>query len=311
MLAAVSMAMCPSPVGRQRAEQNPLFYRDTHRRTRAMVRYDLHCHSTYSDGLLPPAEVVRRAALRGVDVLALTDHDEIQGLAEAQAAARDAGIVLINGSELSVSWEDHTIHVLALNVDPAHQALIDGLAAIRTGRDGRARRMAEALAVAGVPDAFEGARVYVTSEALISRTHFARFLVEKGYVRDIKDAFKRYLAPGNPGYVSHVWATLPEAIGWIRGAGGIAAIAHPGRYKITAGDMRRLLGEFRDAGGEGLEVVSSAHSVAQYAEYAGLARVYGLKASCGSDWHGPGESWMDFGELPPLPAGTTPVWSNW
>jgi len=276
-----------------------------------MVRYDLHCHSTYSDGLLPPADVVRRAAERGVDVLALTDHDEIQGLAEAQAAARDAGIVLVNGSELSVSWEDHTIHVLALNVDPAHQPLIDGLAAIRTGRDGRARRMADALAKAGIPDAFEGARVYVTSEALISRTHFARFLVEKGYVRDIKEAFKRYLAPGNPGYVAHVWATLPEAIGWIRGAGGIAAIAHPGRYKVTADDMRRLLAEFRDAGGEGLEVVSSAHTVAQYAEYATLARVYGLKASCGSDWHGPGESWMDFGELPPLPAGTTPVWSDW
>ncbi len=276
-----------------------------------MVRYDLHCHSTYSDGLLPPADVVQRAASRGVDVLALTDHDGIEGLPEAQAAASDAGIVLINGSELSVSWEDHTIHVLGLNVDPTHQPLIDGLAAIRTGRDGRARRMADALAAAGIPDAFEGARVYVTSEALISRTHFARFLVEQGHVRDIKDAFKRYLAPGNPGYVSHVWATLPEAIGWIRGAGGIAAVAHPGRYKITASDMRRLLAEFRDAGGEGLEVVSSAHTAAQYAEYASLARVFGFKASCGSDWHGPGESWMDFGELPPLPAGTTPVWSDW
>jgi len=276
-----------------------------------MVRYDLHCHSTYSDGLLPPAAVVQRAASRGVDVLALTDHDGIEGLAEAQAAARDAGIVLINGSELSVSWEDHTIHVLGLNVDPTHRPLIDGLAAIRRGRDGRARRIADALGEAGIPDAFEGARVYVTSEALISRTHFARFLVEQGHVRDIKDAFKRYLAPGNPGYVSHVWATLPEAIGWIRGAGGKAVIAHPGRYKVTAADMRRLLDDFRAAGGAAIEVVSSSHTPAQYVEYATLARLYGLQASCGTDWHGPGESWMDFGDLPEMPAGTTPVWSDW
>ena len=276
-----------------------------------MVRYDLHCHSTYSDGLLPPADVVRLAASRGVDVLALTDHDEIAGLAEAQAAARDAGIRFVNGAELSVSWETHTLHIVGLNLDPTHAPLAEGLADVRAGRDGRARRIAASLAEAGIPDAFEGARVYVTSESLISRTHFARFLVEMGHVRDVKDAFKRFLAPGKPGYVPHAWASLTDALSWIRGAGGDAVIAHPGRYKMSRDDMRRLLGEFRDAGGVANEVLSSSHTADQNDEYATLARVFGLKASCGSDYHGPGESWMEFGDLPALPAGTTPVWSGW
>jgi predicted metal-dependent phosphoesterase TrpH len=275
------------------------------------MHYDLHCHSTYSDGLLPPADVVRLAASRGVDVLALTDHDETQGLDEAAAAAREASIELVRGSELSVSWEGHTIHVVALNIDPSNPALREGLAGVRTGRDGRARRIADSLATAGINDAFEGASTYVTSKALISRTHFARFLVEMGYVRDVRDAFKRFLTPGKPGYVPHAWATLPEALTWIRGAGGVAVIAHPGRYKISAADMRRLLAEFRDGGGAAIEVLSSSHLPSQNDEFASLARVYGLKASCGSDYHGPGESWMEFGSLPPLPAGVTPVWKDW
>jgi predicted metal-dependent phosphoesterase TrpH len=276
-----------------------------------MVRYDLHCHSTYSDGLLPPAEVVQRAASRGVDVLALTDHDELQGLAEARAAAAAAGITLVNGSELSVTWEEQTIHVVALQIDPDNPVLAQGLAAIRSGRDARAHRIAASLADAGIPDAFEGARVYVTSERLISRTHFARFLIETGHVRDMKDAFRRFLAPGKPGYVEHAWATLPQALGWIHAAGGQAVIAHPGRYKVSNASMRKLVGEFRDAGGDAIEVLSPSHTTAQYAEYAALARVYGLKASCGSDYHGPGESWLDLGDLPPMPAGVTPVWSDW
>ena len=276
-----------------------------------MTRYDLHCHSTYSDGILAPAEVVRRAASRGVDVLALTDHDELQGLAEARAAAAVAGIAFVNGSELSVSWEAHTLHVVALNVDPDNAALGEGLAAIRAGRDARARRIAASLEAAGVPGTFEGARKYVTSERLISRTHFARYLIEAGYVRDIKDAFKRYLTPGKPGYVEHAWATMPQAIEWIHGAGGQAVLAHPGRYKVKAGDMRRLLAEFRAAGGDALEVLSPSHTAAQFAEYAALARIFGLSGSCGSDFHAPGESWMDLGDLPPFPAGVVPVWSRW
>jgi predicted metal-dependent phosphoesterase TrpH len=276
-----------------------------------MLRYDLHCHSTRSDGLLEPAAVVRRAAERGVDVLALTDHDETAGLDEAAAAARDAGVTLVRGAELSVSWEDHTIHVVALGIDSEHPGLVDGLAAIRSGRDGRARRIAAALAANGIPGAWEGALRYVTSERLISRAHFARFLVEAGYVREMKDVFKRYLAPGLPGHVEHAWATLGDAIGWIHAAGGDAVLAHPGRYRVTSTGMRRLLAEFRDRGGDAIEVLSGSHSAAEAAQFASLARVHGLKASTGSDYHGPGESYLDLGDLPPLPAGVTPVWAGW
>jgi 3',5'-nucleoside bisphosphate phosphatase len=276
-----------------------------------MPRYDLHCHSTYSDGLLAPAAVVQRAALRGVDVLALTDHDDTGGLAEAAAAARDAGIALIPGAELSVSWETHTLHIIALRIDPANATLDAGLASIRSGRDARARRMAEGLAEAGIHGAYEGARKYVTSERLMSRTHFARFLVEAGHAKETKDVFKRFLTPGKPGYVKHVWATLEDAVNWIHGAGGVAVIAHPGRYKVSTTAMRRLLGEFRDAGGDGIEVLSPSHTPAQFTEYATYARVYGLAASCGSDYHGPGESWLDLGDLPEMPAGLIPIWSRW
>ena len=276
-----------------------------------MPRYDLHCHSTLSDGLLTPAEVVKRAAGRGVEVLALTDHDEIAGLGEARAAAREAGIGFVDGSELSVSWQDDTLHIIGLRIDPADAALANGLARVRSGRDARARRIGDSLAAAGVPDAFEGALAYVTSEHLISRTHFARHLIDAGYARDMKDAFKRFLTPGKPGYVPHAWASLTEALGWIHGAGGQAIVAHPGRYRLSAAEMRTLLGEFRDLGGDGIEVVSSAHTAAQYGEFAALARAFGLKASCGTDFHGPGESRIDFGELPPLPPGVDPVWAAW
>ena len=276
-----------------------------------MPRYDLHSHSTFSDGLLAPAAVVQRAAARGVDFLALTDHDNTDGLAEAVAAAAATTMTLVPGAELSVSWESHTIHVVALQIDPANRVLDEGLASIRSGRDSRARLMADSLAAAGVPGAYEGARRYVTSDALISRTHFARFLVESGRVRETRDAFKRYLTPGKPGYVQHEWATLPNAIQWIHAAGGQAVLAHPGRYKVSPTGMRRLLGEFCDAGGDGIEVLSSSHTAAQYAEYATYARTFNLLASCGSDYHGPGESWLDLGDLPPLPAGVTPVWSRW
>jgi predicted metal-dependent phosphoesterase TrpH len=276
-----------------------------------MLQYDLHCHSTRSDGVLSPTDVVRRAASRGVDVLALTDHDELAGLDEAREAAQEAGIVVVPGSELSVTWEGETIHVLGLGIDPRDSPLATGLSGIRSGRDERARRIGEALEVAGIPDAFEGALTYVTSERLISRTHFARYLVESGHVRDMKDAFKRYLTAGKPGYVPHAWASLSQAVTWIRGAGGQAVIAHPGRYKLTASGLRSLVAEFRDLGGAGLEVVSPSHTSAQYAEFAALARAHGLRASCGSDFHGPGESHLDFGDLPPMPFGVEPVWSDW
>ena len=276
------------------------------------LRYDLHCHSTLSDGVLSPSDVVRRAAARGVDVLALTDHDEIAGVAEAAEAARDAGIGLVPGSELSVNWQDLTVHVLALNVDPEDPALLAGLDSIRSGRTGRARRIGASLAAAGIKGAYEGALRHVTSEQLVSRTHFARYLVEAGYERDVKDVFRHYLVPGKPGYVEHEWTSLPQAISWIHGAGGVAVLAHPGRYKVDgSAGLKRLLGDFRDAGGDAIEVLSPSHTAAQAAEFATHARLHGFAASTGSDYHGPGESWLDLGDLPPLPAGVEPVWERW
>lgn len=276
-----------------------------------MRRYDLHCHSTRSDGLLAPAEVVARAASRGVDVLALTDHDEVSGLAEARAAAACVGIGFVSGTELSVSWEDLTLHIVGLGIDADNPSLAAGLEAIRGGRATRARRMGDALAQVGIPGAYEGALKFVTSERLVSRTHFARYLVAAGHARDVREVFSRYLVPGKPGHVPQVWATLGQAVEWIHVAGGQAVVAHPGRYKVGAGGMRRLLGEFRDVGGDAIEVLSPSHTPAQYTEFATKCRVFGLAASCGSDYHGPGESWMDLGDLPPLPSGVVPVWKDW
>ena len=276
-----------------------------------MLRYDLHCHSTHSDGLLTPSALVQRAASRGVDVLALTDHDEVSGLSEAQAAAGETNLRLIAGAELSVSWRDVTLHVLGLRVDAECPVLRNGLAAIRAGRAQRARRIGAALADAGIPGAYEGALRFVTSERLISRTHFARFLVESGHVRETRDVFKRYLVPGKPGHVEHAWANLPEAIEWVHASGGRAVLAHPGRYKVSQSGMRELLTEFRDAGGDGIEVLSPSHSAAEVTDFAAYARRLGLLASSGSDYHGPGESYVDLGDMPQLPAGVTPVWHDW
>jgi len=274
-------------------------------------RYDLHSHSTHSDGLLTPAALVRRASARGVDVLALTDHDELSGLDEARAQASGAPLRLVAGAELSVSWRDVTLHVLGLRIDAACPSLRDGLARIRAGRAERARRIGASLADAGIPGAYEGALRFVTSERLISRTHFARFLVEAGHVREMRDVFKRFLVRGRPGHVEHAWAGLAEAIDWIHAAGGRAVLAHPGRYKVGPGELRELLDEFRDVGGDGIEVVSPSHSAAQITDFACHARRRGLLASCGSDYHGPGESYVDLGDVPPLPVGVTPVWHDW
>jgi hypothetical protein len=276
-----------------------------------MRRYDLHCHSTWSDGVLPPADVVRRAAANKVNVLALTDHDEIGGNAEARAAATDAGMTFVDGVEVSVSYRQETIHVLGLGIDSGQPALVAGLTGIRQGRDARARRIGDSLAEAGIGGAYEGARQYAGNEQLISRAHFARFLIERGVVGDMHACFKRFLVPGKPGYVKHAWPTLAEAVAWIHGAGGLAVLAHPGRYRVTATGMKKLLTEFRDAGGDGLEVISSAHTPEQFVEYATLARLFELKASVGSDFHAPGESWIDLGHAPPLPEGLTPIWSDW
>ena len=277
----------------------------------ATPNYDLHCHSTASDGLLAPAELVARAAANGVDTLALTDHDEISGLAEARARAADLGLGFVDGVEVSISWGGITIHVVGLNIDPGSAPLQQGLQSIRQGRRERAKLMAKDLARVGIAGSLEGAYTYVDNPNLIGRTHFARFLVEKRYVSDVKSAFQHYLVSGKPGYVPHQWATLQDGLAYIKAGGGVAVLAHPGRYKLTRTEMRKFLGEFKDGGGAGIEVVTSSHSSEQYLEYAILAKEFGLLASRGSDFHGPGESRVDLGRLPELAADLKPVWHDW
>jgi predicted metal-dependent phosphoesterase TrpH len=272
---------------------------------------DLHCHSTVSDGLLQPAEVVRRAHGNGVELLALTDHDEMGGLAEAAREAMGIGLRLVPGTEISVSWtEDQTVHIVALGFDPHHAPLVEGLERVRGGRDGRARRIAAELDKAGIHGAYEGARRHVGNPALISRSHFARYIVELGHARDVRSVFDWWLAKGKPGYVAHPWAALEDAMTWIDGAGGIAVVAHPGRYRLSRAELEKMLSAFKDLGGVGIEVVSGSHNVEHIREHAHLARHYGFLASRGSDFHGPGESWIDLGRVPDLPDDLTPVWTR-
>jgi predicted metal-dependent phosphoesterase TrpH len=272
---------------------------------------DLHTHSTVSDGLLSPAALVDRAAQRRVDVLALTDHDETGGLEEARLAARSAGVALVNGVEISVSWGGHTLHVVGLRIDPAHPALAGGLARLREGRRYRAEAIALELGKAGVEGSLEGARAYVTNPELVGRTHFARFLAGRGYARDVQAVFRKYLVPGKPGYVPHQWASLGEAIDWIGAAGGQAVLAHPGRYAFNTAQREALFAAFKDAGGAGVEVVTGSHTPDQYEVYVRYARRYGLLASAGSDFHGPVESRRELGDLPGLPRGCDAIWQSW
>lgn len=276
-----------------------------------MRRIDLHCHSTHSDGLLRPRELVARAAERGVKVLALTDHDETGGLAEARACADSAGIVFVNGVEVSVTWGGQTIHVVGLHVDPGHAVLAAGLGGLRAGRSRRAEAIAAELARAGIEGSLEGARRHVTNPELVGRTHFARFLVERGYARDVHAVFKKYLATGKPGYVPHQWASLEQAVNWINASGGVAVLAHPGRYPLSDAQRDALFDDFKEAGGIAVEVVTGSHTVEQFRVYARYAQRFGLHASAGSDYHGPGEGYRDLGDLPELPAGCTPVWTTW
>jgi 3',5'-nucleoside bisphosphate phosphatase len=271
---------------------------------------DLHCHSNRSDGVLAPAALVRRAAAHGVDLLALTDHDQLAGLAEASQAARETGIGFVPGVEVSVTWRGTTVHIIGLGIDPDDARLAAGLARVRSGRTRRARSIARSLEDAGIRGALDGALRHVGDAAMISRTHFARYLVDIRAVTDLRDAFRRFLGPGKPGYVAQQWATLGDAIGWICGAGGQAVIAHPGRYALSAGAQRALLGEFRDAGGTGLEVVTSSHAPDAYRVFGALAQAFGLRASRGSDFHAPGEG-VEFGALPTVELPVPALWDGW
>ncbi len=276
-----------------------------------MPVYDLHCHSTASDGVLSPRELVRRAAAQGVDYLALTDHDELSGLIDARATASEHGMELVAGVEVSITWRNSTVHIVGLRVDPDHALLACGLQQNRAGRSLRAERMAEELARLGIAGALEGAYAFASNKALIGRTHFARFLVERGVVKDVKTVFKKYLVKGKPGYVNHEWASLQDAVTWIHAAGGQAVLAHPGRYHFGRERMRDLLREFKELGGDAIEVVTGSHTADQVPIYADLAVEFDFLASVGSDFHAPGEGGRELGRLTPLPLRCRPVWEAW
>ena len=261
-----------------------------------------------SDGTLTPEALATRAHANGVQLWALTDHDEIGGQHRAAAAAHAQGMAYLTGTEISVTFANATVHIVGLGFDPDDAALTQGLAATRGGREERARDMAAQLAQAGIPGAYEGALQFVGNPELISRTHFARFLVESGVCKDTYEVFRKYLIEGKPGYVPHSWANLGNAVRWITGAGGMAVIAHPARYKFTANEEFALFSEFKAHGGRGVEVVTGSHSPAEYVTYAAMAQEFGLAASRGSDFHSPDESHTDLGTLPPLPGALTPVW---
>jgi predicted metal-dependent phosphoesterase TrpH len=269
---------------------------------------DLHCHSVVSDGTLTPEALAARAKANGVELWALTDHDELGGQHRAAAAARENGLQYLTGTEISVTFAGETVHIVGLGFDADDPRMHQGLTATRGGRGGRALEMADQLAQVGIHGAYEGALRYVGNPELISRTHFARFLVEAGVCKDTSEVFRRYLTEGKPGFVPHRWASLRDAVQWITQAGGVAVIAHPARYRFNPTEEYALFTEFKAHGGRGVEVVTGSHTAAEALRYADTAREFGLAASRGSDFHSPDESHTDLGRLPPLPDDLTPVW---
>ncbi|WP_114662245.1 3',5'-nucleoside bisphosphate phosphatase [Polynucleobacter necessarius] len=273
------------------------------------INADLHCHSVISDGTLTPEVLAERAKANGVSLWALTDHDELGGQQRAKSAAQALSIDYVAGVEISVTWMGQTIHIVGLGIDSEHLGIIEGLRRTREGRGNRAKQMSDQLLKVGIPGAYEGALHYAGNHQLISRTHFARFLVEQGVCKDTEHVFKNYLVEGKPGFVTHQWAPLDDAVAWIKGAGGVAVIAHPGRYNFNALQMEELYKHFKNIGGLGIEVITGSHSPDQYQTYGEIAQHYGFLASRGSDFHDPSESHVDLGSLPPLPDSLTPVWS--
>lgn len=272
---------------------------------------DLHSHSTVSDGVLSPAELAQRAKAHGVELWALTDHDEVSGIAEARLAANHLQLPFLAGVEISITWANKTVHIVGLGIDETHPELLRGLAQTRAGRQQRAMEMADDLQKrANIPGAYEGALKYVNNPNLISRSHFARYLVEIKACRSVGDAFRHYLSDGKPGFVAHRWASLDQALAWIHLAGGHAVIAHPGRYDLSDLARDELFKEFKRLGGLAIETVTGSHSPDQYAEYTLLAQRYGFLASRGSDFHDPADCEVDIGHLPVMPKQVTPIWAQ-
>jgi 3',5'-nucleoside bisphosphate phosphatase len=269
--------------------------------------YDLHCHSTASDGALSPQDLVRRAKQYGVTHLALTDHDTVAGVAEAQIAAEMEGINLITGIEFSTTWQSHCLHIVGLNLDPSHSLIAEGSHAIQTIRNERAEKISGKLEKKRILGAFESVK-QAAGNGMITRTHFAEFLLSQGYVTTLQGAFDHYLGEGKPGYVSTHWPGLEEVINWITASGGIAVLAHPMRYKLTGSWMRRLLMEFKEMGGLSIEVVSGRNNPEEINTLAHYAKQFDLAGSAGSDFHNPKNIWVELGRLNPMPDIVKPVW---
>lgn len=274
----------------------------------SILNADLHCHSVVSDGTLTPEALAARAHNNGVELWALTDHDEIGGQHRAAAAAKTLGMGYLTGTEISITFAGKTVHIVGLGFDADDPSMVQGLQQTRGGRGQRAQEMSDSLAAVGIKGAYEGALKYAGNPELISRTHFARYLVEAGVCKETNEVFRKYLTEGKPGFVPHRWATLRDAVTWITAAGGMAIIAHPARYGFTANEEFALFSEFKAHGGQGVEVVTGSHTSAEYVKYADMAREFGLAASRGSDFHSPDESHTDLGTLPYLPGELTPVW---
>ena len=270
---------------------------------------DLHCHSTFSDGTLTPQQLAQRARHNGVTLWALTDHDEIAGMPQAQAAAHAQGIDFLTGVEISVSFAHTTVHIVGLGFDAENPALRAGLHGLRNSRGPRAQEMARQLELAGIAGAYEGALKYAGNPELIARPHFARYMVEKGICKDTYEVFRHYLVEGKPGYAPQRWASLQDAVRWITEAQGVAVIAHPARYAFTPNEEHALFTSFKDYGGQGVEVVTGSHAPHEYATYADMAKSFGLAVSRGSDFHCPKESVTDLGSLPADPVGLPSVCS--
>lgn len=273
---------------------------------------DLHCHSTFSDGLHSPEDLLSLAINNGVRCLALTDHDTLDGLSDlhkAASAVADHPITIINGIELSVNWKKHLIHILGLNLrDP--DKLSDLIQAQKSLRFERAQQIALKLESLDVDQAFDKVLEIVGHEG-IGRPHFAQLLLNEGRVKDIQQAFKKYLGRGKPAYVPTKWIAMEEAIAGIHEAGGAAVIAHPLHYGLTKTALSEFIQAFKAGGGDGMEVVSGWMSGTQREELAAFCQRYDLLASSGSDFHGQGISRVDVGKQLPLPDHCTPIWQTW
>lgn len=286
--------------------------------------YDLHCHSNLSDGILSPEALVSRAKTQKVTTLSLTDHDTLAGVQRAQAQSLIEGIEFIPGIEFSSLWAGRGVHIVGLNIDPSAKSIVDAVFHQRKVRMDRAVEIGLRLENHGIESAYIGAKRIadadrgtdlvsdITAEdGVLGRPHFAKYLVQEGYVSNMNQAFKRYLGAGKPGDIKQVWPEIGDVVEWINGSGGCAVLAHPLKYKMTRTKLRALVSDFADVGGGALELISGKQPPGQAEDMAKIAIKYDLKGSCGSDFHVPGQAWQELGAFGQMPRSVEPVWSEW